>query len=231
MVEDCYVLEVEFDLTSEHQKKKFVANPRLFLAQKMRDGEVRLEKLTPHLRELCRRAKSKELNFFLSNAAVRKCKNDLEEKESRDSGCLMGCWVLTWKPTPEEPVEDANAEVFTTPNETTFNPDGKKETKIRIFLLGFEHSDLLKGGYHMSTAFLQTLPTEEKKCLWTTGVQELTRTLNIPEMDVMRILKNFYGSTTAPQNLWKNVNDSLLSLGAAKIKGDPCFGGVLILKK
>ena len=184
---------------------------------------------------------------------MRKCKDELEEKEARDSGRLMRCrWVLTWKPTPEESLEEAKAEVVAKPNEITFTPDGKKKAKARIVLLGFEHPDLLKEGYQtaspvqavltrnmsyqlvmqnnwdiegidMSTAFLQTLPTEESKRLWTTGVQELRQALNIPEMGVMRILKDFYGSTTAPRNLWKNVNDSMLSLGATKIKGDPCF--------
>ena len=78
-------------------------------------------------------------------------------------------------------------------------------------------------GIDMSTAFLQTLPTEEEKRLWTSGVKELREALQIPEGGVMRILKNFYGSTTAPRNLWENVNQSMLELGGTRIKGDKCF--------
>ena len=67
------------------------------------------------------------------------------------------------------------------------------------------------------------MPSEESKRLWTTGVSELRQALNIPENGVMRILKDFYGSTTAPRNLWKNVDDSLQQLNAIKIKCDACF--------
>lgn len=75
----------------------------------------------------------------------------------------------------------------------------------------------------MSTAFLQTLPTEEEKRLWTYGVKEVREALQVPEGGVLRILKNFYGSTSAPRNLWQNVDGALKGLGAIKIKGDPCF--------
>lgn len=78
-------------------------------------------------------------------------------------------------------------------------------------------------GLDLSTAFLQTLPTEEPKRLWTYGVAELRAALQLPEHGVMRILKDFYGSTTAPRNLWKNIDSSLKSLGAIRIIGDPCF--------
>lgn len=54
-------------------------------------------------------------------------------------------------------------------------------------------------------------------------VKELRDALQIPEHGVMRILKNFYGSTTAPRNLWENVDKSLRDLGAVSIQGDACF--------
>lgn len=47
------------------------------------------------------------------------------------------------------------------------------------------------------------------------GPLELCDALNIPE--------DFYGSTTAPKNLYQNVDQSMKSLGAIKIKGDQCF--------
>ena len=56
-------------------------------------------------------------------------------------------------------------------------------------------------GLDLATAFLQTLPTEESKQLWTSGVKELRDALNLPEHGAMRILKDFYGSQTAPRNL------------------------------
>ena len=55
------------------------------------------------------------------------------------------------------------------------------------------------------------------------GERSIREALQIPEGGVMRILKNFYGSTTAPRNLWENVNQSMLELGGTRIKGDKCF--------
>ena len=252
-VDELYVLEFDMVLENDRQKRKLMDNPSLFLAQKMRDCEVRLEKLSPAHRELFRRAKLKEVNSFLANEAVRRCADQAEEQQARSSGRLMRCrWVLTWKPTPEESMPEALKEVQKKGDETTLTSDGRKKAKARIVLLGFEHPDLLSEGYKtsspvqavltrnlsyqlvmqegweiegldLSTAFLQTLPTEESKQLWTTGVQELRQALGLPETGVLRILKDFYGSTTAPRNLWKNIDASLQSLGAQRIAGDPCF--------
>jgi len=159
---------------------------------------------------------------------------------------------LTWKPTPEEGLASAKAEVAAKPDSTTFTADGSKKAKARIVLLGYEHPDLLTEahktsspvqavltrnlsyqlvmqmgwnieGIDMSTAFLQTLPSEEEKKLWTSDVKELRDALQIPAGGVLRILKNFYGSTTAPRNLWENINATMTELKALRIKGDKCF--------
>ena len=251
--EAAYVLTVELDLNSNREKKKLLHHPSLFLAQKLRDCEVRYEKLRREHRVVFDRAKTKEVNSFLANQAVRRCLNSNEEIEAKQSGRLMRCrWVLTWKPTPVESLEEAQRELAENPTSTTLTQDAKKRAKARIVLLGLEHPDLLTGehqtaspvqavitrnvsyqfimeqgwdveGIDMSTAFLQTFPTEETKRLWTSGVRELREALQVPEGGVLRILKDFYGSTAAPKNLFQNVDSSLKSLGAVKIKGDACF--------
>ena len=38
----------------------------------------------------------------------------------------------------------------------------------------------------------------------------------------MRILKDFYGNTTAPRGLWKDVDHKFKELGGINILGDPC---------
>ena len=252
-VSEGYLLFIDLELSSLQEKNKFIRSPSLFLAQKLRDCEVRFEKLRPEHRKLFVRAKAKEVNSFISNEAVRRCLSWEEEQEAKNSGRLMRCrWVLTWKPTPEESLEESLEEIQQKPESTTFTSDGKKKAKARIVLLGFEHPDLLSDqhktsspvqavltrnvsyqlvmqmgwsiqGMDMSTAFLQTLPTEEEKRLWPHGVKELREALQVPEGGVLRILKNFYGSTSAPRNLWQNVDRALKGLGAVKIKGDPCF--------
>ena len=251
--EEGYLLTVDLEFDSNWEEKRFLHHPTLYLAQKLRDCEVRFEKLRPEHKTLFNRAKTKEVNSFIANQAVRRCLNAQEEIEAKESGRLMRCrWVLTWKPTPQESLEEAQQEVKEKPEATTFTKDGSKKAKARIVLLGFEHPDLLSEehrtsspvqavltrnmsyqlvvengwdieGIDMSTAFLQTLPTEEQKRLWTTGVKELREALQIPEGGVLRILKDFYGSTTAPKNLYQNVDQSMKNLGALKIKGDQCF--------
>ena len=253
LIDEGILMTIEWEFHSNREKERFVRRPSLFLAQKMRDCEVRLVSLKPAHRELFRRAKTKEVNSFLTNTAVRRCLDKQEEMLAWNSGRIMRCrWVLTWKPTPEEGLAEALEEVRTKPDTTTLTEDGLKKAKARIVLLGFEHPDLLSDGHKtsspvqallsrnisyqlvmeegwdiegidMSTAFLQTLPTEEEKQLWTTGVSELREALGIPENGVMRILKNFYGSTTAPRNLWQNVDQSMKKLGAITLRGDSCF--------
>ena len=143
-------------------------------------------------------------------------------------------------------------EVAKKPDDSTFTSDGRHKAKARFALLGFEHPDLLSDHYQtaspvqavltrnlsyqlvlqegweiegldLSTAFLQTLPTEESKKLWTTGVQELREAFGLPPNGILHILKDFYGSSTAPRNLWKNIDGSLKALGAVRPVGDPCF--------
>ena len=90
-VDELYVLEVDLVLETNNQKRKLIENPSLFLAQKLRDCEVRLDKLPPEHRELFRRAKLKEVNSFIANQAVRRCANLQEERDAHESGRLMRC--------------------------------------------------------------------------------------------------------------------------------------------
>ena len=127
-VEECYMLSVELDVTSQRQKQQFVKHPSLFLAQKMRDCEVSLTRLKPEHRKLFDRAKTKKVNSFISNAAVRRCLDLAEENEAKNSGRLMRCrWVLTWKPTPEESLDEARQEVSESPDSTTLTADARRK--------------------------------------------------------------------------------------------------------
>ena len=107
---------------------------------------------------------------------------------------------------------------------------GTKKAKARIVLLGFEHPNLLDRnfktsapvistlgrrfiymvstfyqwrltGLDLASAFLQTTPTEADARLWTYGAPELREALKISDNSCMRILRNIYGSTTAPRGL------------------------------
>ena len=249
--EEIFHINVDLSFDSNREKKRFLHSPAAFLVAKMRDSEVRLEKLRPEERALFTRAKTKEVTSFLQQEAVRKCKDLEEERYGRESGRLMKCrWVLTWKPIPEEEREEALQDAKNV-STTTTTKDGKKKAKARIVLLGYQHPDLLKAGFSssapvqslltrcmsyqlamqngwelegldLSTAFLQTGKKEEME-IWTTGVPELRAALDIDDGGIMRVLKDFYGSTTAPRGLWQDLGKSFESVGGQRLISDPCL--------
>ena len=246
-----YVMEIDLQLTSNRQLKKFLRSPSAYLVGKMRDCEVRWEQLSPAHKKLFTRAKTKEVTSFIQQAAVRKCVDAAEEKEAHDSGRVMKCrWVLTWKPIPEEERDEARQELATKP-ETTIDDTATRKAKARIVLLGYQHPDLLREGFNssapvqpvltrnlayqmtvqnnwtlegldLSTAFLQTAPKEEMR-IWTQGVAELREALGVGDDKLLRVLKDFYGSTTAARGLWLDLHATFTSLGATKILSDPCM--------
>ncbi|CAE7308238.1 unnamed protein product [Symbiodinium microadriaticum] len=248
-------LKIEFDLGKElsnRQYKQLVRNPVLYMTKKMRDCEVTLTKLSEPERRLFARAKSKEVDSFIKNEAVRACLDQKEIKEAYTSGRIIKArWVLTWKLVPTEEQAEAREDAIKNPN-TMHSKDGKKKAKARIVLLGYQHPSLLDSsfktaspvqslmgrnllylmsvqhqwpleGLDLATAFLQTQPTEADRNLWTTGVEELRTALGIDGPGLMRILKNVYGSTTAPRGLWLDLHKTLTRLGGVPVLGERCL--------
>ena len=237
---------------SIRQKKAMLRNPMLYLVKKMKDSEVVLSRLSERERQLFHRAKLKEVDSFIKNEAVRKCLDDEETRRAFDSNRIVKArWVLTWKLVPPEEQSEAVADHKNNPN-TVHVSDGTKKAKARIVLLGFQHPSLLDPtfktaspvqsmlgrnllyamaadsqwrleGLDLATAFLQTQPTEADQELWTTGVKELRDALGIDDNDVMRILRNIYGSTTAPRGLWLSLHKRLVELGAQPVLGERCL--------
>ena len=250
---ECLKIEFDLPApTSNRQRKALERNPLLYLAKKMRDSEVSLVKLPVHEKQLFARAKTKEVDSFLKHEAVRRCLDDEEVKKAFDSQRIVRArWVLTWKSTPQEELADAKTDARTNPA-TVFTSDGSKKAKARIVLLGFEHPSLLDPsfktsspvqstlgrnllynmsvqnqwpleGLDLATAFLQTQATEADKEIWTSGVQELREALGVGEEGITRILRNIYGSTTAPRGLWLDLHKTLTSLGAVPVRGERCL--------
>ena len=136
-------------------------------------------------------------------------------------------WALTWKLIAPEDHEMAKKDAIENP-ETLHDWRGERKAKARIILLGFQHPSLLEQafktsspvqstlglnllylvlahhqwplqGLDLATAFLQTNPTEADSELWTTGVSELRSAPGVSEDGMLRIVRNIYGSTTAPR--------------------------------
>ena len=245
-------LEFEILDLSNRQRKFLERNPVAFMVKKLRDSEVSLTRLSAVERLLFARAKAKEVDSFIKNEAVRKCQNHEEVKTAFDNKRVVRArWVLTWKSVPPEDQPAAREDAQNNP-ETTHTISGLKKAKARIVLLGFEHPSLLDSNYKtsspvqstlgrnllysmaaykqwelegldLSTAFLQTQPTEADRDLWTSGVAELREALGVGEEGILKILRNIYGSTTAPRGLWLDLHKTLTSLGAQPVLGERCL--------
>ena len=252
--EEAFTISFDIDVETHRQRKALERNPVLFLTKKMNNAEVQLTKLTAEHRELFTRAKTKEVDSFLKNQAVRKCLNNEEIRRAVDSNRIIRArWVLTWKQTAPDEIESAKKEAQEDPK-TVLTKDGAKKAKARIVLLGFQHPSLLDRsfktaapvqsmvgrnllyllathhqwqihGLDLATAFLQTQPTEADQEIWTTGVAELRTALGLSDSGIMRILRNIYGSTTAPRGLWLDLHKKLVGLGAVPILGERCLWG------
>ena len=249
---DVMTMEFELNFTSNRQQKMFLRNPTAFLVKKMRDSEVIFGKLSAEHRALFIRAKTKEVNSFIQNQAVRKSLDDAETKTALSSGRILRArWVLTWKLIPPEDRAAARQDGMTNPS-TVHTKEGDKKAKARIVLLGYEHPELGSTSYRTSspvqsviarnllyqitcqhgwklegldlaTAFLQTRPTSADEEMWTSGVAELREALQVGPEGIMKILKNIYGSTTAPRGLWLDLHRTLCSLGGRPAMGERCL--------
>ena len=252
--EDMDILTISFDIEPETntKKKELLRHPLLYLVKKMNNSEVNIQRLSNLEKVLFNRAKSKEVNSFLKNTAVRRCLDDDEIREAYGANRILKArWVLTWKPVPPDEREEALKDSKENP-ETVVNSQGTKKAKARIVLLGFQHPNLMEKsfktaapvqsglgrsllyvlatykqweiqGLDLATAFLQTQPTEADQRLWTTGVTELKEAMGLPPDALLRILRNIYGSTTAPRGLWLDLHRTLLKLGAVAAVGERCL--------
>ena len=249
---ECLKVEFDIDApTSNRQRKALERNPVLYLVKKMKDSEVSLVKLPAHEKVLFQRAKTKEVDSFIKHEAVRRCLDDQEIRKAYDSHRIVRArWVLTWKCTPDDEREEAQQDAQQNPK-TVFTSDGGEKAKARIVLLGFEHPNLLDPtfktsspvqstlgrnllysmsaqhqwpleGLDLATAFL-TQATEADREIWTSGVAELREALGVGAEGIMRVLRNIYGSTTAPRGLWLDLHKTLTSLGGHAVKGERCL--------
>ena len=245
------VIHIAFDLefSSQREKKDFIHAPEAYLVRKINTAEVNLKRCNPLEQNLFKNAKGKEVSSFIQNTAVRKCLDDVEVREAYSSGRIVRArWVLVWKAIPPE--EQEQAKIDAQKDGSVVHPSGQKKAKARIVLLGFEHPSLTDPtfktaspvqstigrtmlyvmakhyqwrlqGLDLATAFLQTAPTEADEQLWT--VAELKEALDVPQNSVLRVLRNIYGSTTAPRGLWLSLRRTLVDCGGHAALGERCL--------
>ena len=134
--EQLLTMEFEIPLDSHRSRQAFARHPSAFLVKKTRYSEVHYGKLSLEHKALLDKAKAKEVSSFIQNL------NDKEIKEALGSGRILRArWVLVWKPTLPEDVEEVLQDVQNN-QKTVYTKDGLKKAKARIVLLGHEHPDL-----------------------------------------------------------------------------------------
>lgn len=127
---------------THRQQKNFQCDPAPYLVRKLNSAEVSLKNLTSAERELFARAKGKEVNSFLKNAAVRKCIDDKEVAEAFGCGRILKARrVLTWKNVAPDERQEVLKDLSENKN-TVVNAEATKRAKARIVLLGFQHPSL-----------------------------------------------------------------------------------------
>ena len=137
---DAVVFEIDLDTKAERQG--LIKNPELFVVNKMRDCEVRYEKLTARDQRLFDEGKSREFAQFLAAEAIKVCANRALQAEAwSQQRVLKARWVLTWRETPEDDRQAALIKRREEGEHTTITDDGKKKAKARLVIIGFQHPD------------------------------------------------------------------------------------------
>jgi len=143
-----WMLTIELD---DKEMKQFKKSPSNFIVRKMKGAEVSYGRLDRQQQLNFDAAKAKEVNQFISTAAVRRCKDEAEKKEANGSNRIIKArWILTWKPIPEseqaEAQKDREADLAKT-GKSAIEASLKRKAKARIVLIGYQHPDLMAEGY------------------------------------------------------------------------------------
>ena len=229
------VNQYEIILTMDEMQKclgRSYEGQEAFLASaaKRQKVEVKLRDLSPDELELFKKAKSKEIDSWLSTDTVRRIlRNQVPEGQ-----LLRSRWVLTWKTL--DAVEQ---------KETGMS----RKPKARLVILGFEDpmidslprdsptlgkdSRMLAlqciashrwgvRSFDIRTAFLRG-SRQDTRILGVEPPQELRLKMNLRDDEVCELLKGAYGLVNAPLLWYCELKNALLGLGFTISPMDPCL--------
>ena len=200
-------------------------------AAKKQRAEVKLADLTAEDRKLFDKAKSKEVESWISTETVAKILRNRIPKEN-----IMKCrWILTWKPIDEgeksesksHPKHKPKARLvvlgFQDPEVDSIPRDSPTLTKLgRMLILqvaASKHWEI--GSFDIKTAFLRG----EEKSDRVLGIEppiELKDRLKIQDHEVLQLLKGAYGRVDAPFLWFMELKKGLEELEFTQSPFDPC---------
>jgi len=214
----------------------------LVSAAKKQRSEVKISHLSPQERKLFEEAKAKEIESWLSTETV--CKI-LRNKVPREN--VMRCrWILTWKDAdPSEVSHDGQRPHQQLPHVQA----PRLKAKARLVVLGFEDpmvdqiprdsptmSKLSRvlilqhaasmgydiGSFDIKTAFLRGTENSQR-VLGIEPPEELRNKMQLKPNEIAQLLKGAYGRVDAPFLWFRELKQSLESLGFESSPFDPCL--------
>ena len=212
----------------------------LVSAAKKQRSEVKISHLSPQERKLFEEAKAKEIESWLSTETV--CKI-LRNKVPREN--VMRCrWILTWKDAdPSEVSHDGQRPHQQLPHVQA----PRLKAKARLVVLGFEDpmvdqiprdsptmSKLSRvlilqhaasmgydiGSFDIKTAFLRGTENSQR-VLGIEPPEELRNKMQLKPNEIAQLLKGAYGRVDAPFLWFRELKQSLESLGFESAPFDP----------
>ena len=223
------IVEVSIQFTDA---RHFVKDPGLWLSKRLGDGkttEVTYRRLGPGEQVQFDEAMVKELSQVAASEALRRVLK--EELPLDETKLLKMRWVLTWK----------------------YQEGGERKAKARLVILGYQHPRLTEQATaaptlgrlgrnlllqacavnklklefgDVSSAFLQTEAKEEHQELYIRVPTEVAH-LFLDELGhpsyVLKLVRSFYGLTTAPRAWWLDISAKLAKLGWKQLKTDRCL--------
>ena len=202
---EIFEIDVGDPLESE---RSFCRDSSVWLSKRLSDGkssEVTCHRLLPGQQLQFDEAMTKELSQVLAANAVRRLSQE-EELNLKPERLLRMRWVLTWK---------------------------YRKAKARLVILS-RHLLLQACALHklrvhfgdVSSAFLQTSASEEYQELTIKAPPEVWYLFSDSEgkpARYVRLMKSFYGLTSAPRAWWLDITQKLSQLGWKPMSTDQCL--------
>ena len=216
----------EIDLGDPLESERSVCrDSSVWLSKRLSDGkssEVTYHRLLPGQQLQFDEAMTKELSQVLAANAVRRLSQE-EELNLKPERLLRMRWVLTWKYT-EGGDRKAKARLVILVYPTAAPTLGKMSRHLLLQVCALHKLRVYFGG--VSSAFLQTSASEEHQELTIKAPPEVgylfSDSAGKPARYV-RLMKPFYGLTSAHRAWWLDITQKLSQLGWKPMSTDQCL--------
>ena len=233
-----HVYQFEVEITQQHiDQWKTEASPHemafLVSAARKQRSEVKMSELDAIDRAMFEKAKSQEIDSWISTETIAKI---LRHQIPREN--IMRCrWILTWKPIDPDVKQQSGSKThprhkpkarlvvlgFQDPQVDSIPRDSPTLSKLsRMLILQSAASRQWKiGSFDIKTAFLRG-QSRDNRILGIEPPKELKEKLHLKDNEVLQLLKGAYGRVDAPYLWFMELKQTLEDLGFVQAPFDPC---------